>query len=525
MKSINKILAVLLLAVMLLALASCGTSTDTSSENEPNTTDSDTKTDITTDTSTESKPTDSDKPADSNQPTDTDTGAGEITDPDTPVDPDTPTDTPVDSDKPTPDPDPEPEPEPDPEPEPEPEPEPDPEPEPEPEPAKPTPETLNIIKDGKSDYAIVYKNTDICRKYAQELRAHIKSAYSVELRLYTDRSCPSSVEHRIYVGKSHDDIEFVKDEIGDSNDFAVTVLGDDLVLYAPNDYLYGYMLALAKEKILVGGNELVVKPEDSFTLATSPEKDYTYAEYLKSKGSFNLDKLLLIFEEGSYTYIDTTLKYRIYVPSDYDSSKQYPVVTILHGAGERGDDNVSQLKNMVSELFNQKDSKYMDAIVICPQCPSGQQWVDTPWENGNYSVEGVPESDELKAAFGIVEWAKYNLAADMNRFYIMGLSMGGFGTWDMIMRHRDSFAAAVPLCGGADVSYVEYLKDFPIWAVHSSNDTSVPYIKTRQMYDALKATGSTSFIFEEKTSGHNVWGYAGNSTEIADWLFQQGLTH
>ena len=221
---------------------------------------------------------------------------------------------------------------------------------------------------------------------------------------------------------------------------------------------------------------------------------------------------------------DMILPYRFYVPEDYNEDTAYPVFLFLHGAGERGSDNQSQLKNMVAELFNQTNSKYIDAIVVCPQCPSGQQWVDTPWANGNYSVDAIPESNELATAYELVEWTKYNLSTDHNRYYMMGLSMGGFGTWDMIMRHRDSFTAAVALCGGADVSYAEYLKDFPIWAVHSSNDYSVPYAGTQAMCQALENAGSTVYTFETKSSGHNVWGYAGGSTEIADWLFSQGVT-
>ncbi len=523
MKSIKKIFAVLLVLLMLLSLAACGgDSTDndtyTGSENEETQTDTSASTNTgsgNTDTSTEgSKPSDSDSDTDTSaggdKPSDgdTDTGTSKPTEPSKPQDPtepkpDGPTDTNDggDTDQITP----------------------EPEPEPEPEPTKPTPEILNIIKDGKSDYTIVYQNTDICRKYATALRTHITEKYGITLRMYNERLCPDTVEHKIVVGKSHEDIKFVRDEVGDSNDFAVTVLGDDLVLYAPNDYLYGYMYELAKEKIFVGGGELVVEPSDSFTLATSREKDYNYAEYLKSKGNFNLDKLLLIFEEGKYIDGETTLPYRIYVPSDYDPQKSYPVVTILHGAGERGNDNQAQLKNMVPALFNQNNSKYMDAIIICPQCPSGQQWVDTPWTKGNYSVDEIPESNELKAAFGLSEWAKYNLAVDLDRVYIMGLSMGGFGTWDMIMRHKESFTAAIPICGGADPEYAEYLKDFPIWTLHGTRDSSVPYAGTEAMCQALKEAGSTSYHFDTlENQGHIIWDTVGNSNEIADWLFSQG---
>ena len=527
MKLTKRIIAILICALMLLSLVACGgTQTDTSSETGDTSADTSTNSDTgSTETNTDTqKPSDSNKPSDTESDTDTSAGG------DKPSDTDVPSDT--DTDKPNPD-----KPNPD-----EPKPDeptdtndgtdtdqitPEPEPEPEPEPTKPEPQTLNIIKDGKSDYVIVYKNNTISKKYAEQLKAHIAEKYGVTLHIYNERKRPDTLTHEIIVGNvsACKDLKYVRNEIGDANDFAITVLGDDLVLYAPNDYLFGYMTEIAKKEIFTGGSELTIKPEDSITLATSKYKDQNYAEYLKAQGNINYDKLLILFEENTYMGSDgTELPYRIYVPSDYDPSKLYPVVTILHGAGERGSDNQAQLKNMVAALFNQKDSKYIDAIIVCPQCPAGQQWVDTPWANGNYSVDSLNESNELKTAFELVEWTKYNLSTDHNRYYMMGLSMGGFGTWDMIMRHRDSFTAAVALCGGADVSYAEYLKDFPIWAVHSSNDYSVPYAGTQAMCQALENAGSTVYTFETKSSGHNVWGYAGSSTEIADWLFSQGVT-
>ena len=448
MKLTKRIIAILISAIMLLSLVACGgTQADTSSETGDTSADTSTNSDTgSTETNTDTqKPSDSNKPSDTESDTDTSAGG------DKPSDTDVPSDT--DNDKPNPD-----KPNPD-------EPKPDeptdtndgtdtdqitPEPEPEPEPTKPEPQTLNIIKDGKSDYVIVYKNNTISKKYAEQLKAHIAEKYGVTLHIYNERKRPDTLTHEIIVGNvsACKDLKYVRNEIGDANDFAITVLGDDLVLYAPNDYLFGYMTEIAKKEIFTGGSELTIKPEDSITLATSKYKDQNYAEYLKAQGNINYDKLLILFEENTYMGSDgTELPYRIYVPSDYDPSKLYPVVTILHGAGERGSDNQSQLKNMVAELFNQTDSKYIDAIVICPQCPSGQQWVDTPWANGNYSVDSVPESNELQTAYELVEWTKYNLSTDHNRYYMMGLSMGGFGTWDMIMRHRDSFTAAVALCG------------------------------------------------------------------------------
>ena len=251
----------------------------------------------------------------------------------------------------------------------------------------------------------------------------------------------------------------------------------------------------------------------------SEYKDINYAEYYKSlNGSYDYNKLTEIFKAETYTVGDTTIPYRIYVPSDYDQTKKYPVLTILHGAGERGNDNVSQLVNMVSEMFNQENSKYVDAIIICPQCPGGQQWVDTPWANGNYSIDAVKESNELSAVMDILEGVGSTYSTDTDRYYVMGISMGGFGAWDMVMRHTDVFSKAVCLCGGGDVSQASKLVNTPIWVVHSSNDGIVPYEGSEAMSQAIKDAGGELCVFETKNSGHNVWSYAGSSTDIANWL-------
>ena len=185
----------------------------------------------------------------------------------------------------------------------------------------------------------------------------------------------------------------------------------------------------------------------------------------------------------------------------------------------------SQLKNMISEMFNQENSLYYDSIIICPQCPSSNQWVDTPWENGNYSIDTVQESNELANVYEFILNVRNTMAVDSNRFYVMGLSMGGFGTWDLIMRHTDDFAAAVCLCGGADVSQANNLLKMPIWAVHGTNDSSVPYAGTQAMCNEIINLGGKECTFESMQNyGHNVWSYAGGSKEIATWLFSQGVT-
>ena len=102
--------------------------------------------------------------------------------------------------------------------------------------------------------------------------------------------------------------------------------------------------------------------------------------------------------------------------------------------------------------------------------------------------------------------------------------MGGFGTWDLIMRHPDLFAAAVPICGGADIYQAQKLKDKPIYTIHGSSDPTVPCSGTRDMVKYLRQFGSTVVEYEEKVGyGHNVWDYASQNVAIWNWLFKQTM--
>jgi predicted peptidase len=180
--------------------------------------------------------------------------------------------------------------------------------------------------------------------------------------------------------------------------------------------------------------------------------------------------------------------------------------------------------NMLPVMFNQQNTKIENAIVVAPQCPWNNQWVDTPWANGNYSIDNVPESNELKAVVELLDTIKSKYSTDENKYYAMGISMGGFGTWDLIMRHTEMFAGAVIMCGGADVSYAEKLKDMPIYTAHGTSDTTtVPYNNsTKPMVDALIKAGNENVIFKPVIgAGHVMWEPFAQDPEVIGWLFEQ----
>lgn len=218
------------------------------------------------------------------------------------------------------------------------------------------------------------------------------------------------------------------------------------------------------------------------------------------------------------------IPYVLYLPANYDEAKEYPVLLLLHGAGERGNDNELQLFHAVDELYETRQALMDECIFLVPQCPLNELWVDWPWENGNYALDEIPESKALSTVMKILDGVINDYAADTNRVYIMGISMGGFGTWDALVRHEPIFAAGVPLCGGGDPSKADILKEIPIWCVHGTVDSAVPFAGTEEMYNTIVAAGGERITFEPMDGmDHNIWDYATTNGALIDWLFAQNL--
>ncbi len=231
-----------------------------------------------------------------------------------------------------------------------------------------------------------------------------------------------------------------------------------------------------------------------------------------------------LFEKRCYEENGYTLQYRLYIPKAYDCGEKYPLVVFLHGAGERGSDNEAQLKQAVQVMFNDPTSPIYDSIVIAPQCPQISQWVLTPWVEGNYPACDVPESRELECVCAVMDEITGEYNVDRDRVYVTGLSMGGFGTWDLLSRHGARFAAGMPICGGGDPAYAKLLTRIPIRTFHGSEDDAVPVNGTRRMYAAIRRAGGENIDYTEfDGAGHHIWDMVYGDRDNIDWLFSHTL--
>lgn len=163
-----------------------------------------------------------------------------------------------------------------------------------------------------------------------------------------------------------------------------------------------------------------------------------------------------IFRRYTFTGADGfTMPYRLYIPKNYDCGERYPLVVYLHGAGCRGTDNERQLDVLEYAFRNEKSPLY-DAVILAPQMAETAQWVNAPYESGQYRTAEVPESTELATVISIISYIKSFCNIDEDRVYAVGTSMGGFGVWDLLTRHGKLFAAGIPVCGGCDVTHAAF---------------------------------------------------------------------
>ncbi len=236
--------------------------------------------------------------------------------------------------------------------------------------------------------------------------------------------------------------------------------------------------------------------------------------------------------EDSVTGETMDLPYRVYYPSDYDaaSDKTYPILFFLHGHGETGIDNTQNLRvnggenKLINDLIA-KDS----VIIVAPQalCDDGgnREWFDSSahtWNQGSRAA--LPETPTLsmRAAMALLDSYLASGKVDTKRVYAGGISMGGYGTWELITRKSDVFAAAVPLCGAGIPTEASKLVNIAIWAFHGTADTTVPPSGTSDMEAAIKAAGGTKITATYLSGvGHSCWDAAYATSTLVDWLLSQ----
>ena len=206
--------------------------------------------------------------------------------------------------------------------------------------------------------------------------------------------------------------------------------------------------------------------------------------------------------QSSFSYVKTITsdyKYLLFLPAEYFTTKsvKFPVIIFLHGSGERGDSIDLVKKNGIPSFVEQKsDFRF---IMVAPQCPEGEIW----------------DADRVIALLDDVQ-KQYKV--DPNRIYLTGLSMGGFGTWDIACKYPERFAAIAPVCGGGFSLTANKLKNVPVWAFHGAKDDVVlPYF-SESMVNAVNQYGGNAKLTLYPEANHNSWTETYNNPELYTWF-------
>lgn len=230
--------------------------------------------------------------------------------------------------------------------------------------------------------------------------------------------------------------------------------------------------------------------------------------------------LLNRFEARRFSAADgSALPYRLLRPTG--GSGPWPLVVLLHGAGERGEDNQAQLGNGAAEWLGSDAARAeFPCWFVLPQCPLGARWVEVDWSAASHTLPDAP-SRPLALVQGLIDQLVADPGVDVHRLYLIGLSMGGYGTWDLLCRWPRRFAAAVPICGGGDPAQATRLRSVPLWAFHGAKDPVVSVARSRQMIEALRALGSQPRYSELAEVEHDAWNVAFAHPDLRPWLFGQ----
>jgi|SRR5579864_276661 len=217
--------------------------------------------------------------------------------------------------------------------------------------------------------------------------------------------------------------------------------------------------------------------------------------------------------------------YQVYVPAAYTPARSWPLVLFLHGSGERGADNLAQLREGLAPAIR-AHSHWFPLLAVFPQAPADARWRDATEQDVMRIVDAVA-----------AEWQ-----TDRDRTYVVGMSMGGYGAWQLAMDHPDRFAAVVPVCGGvlppprepellgvkvphpsADpyAQIAQAVAGLPVWIFHGAEDPVVPVAESRRMVKELVARGGAPRYTEYPFVGHDSWDPAFNSPDLWEWLLRQ----
>ncbi len=305
------------------------------------------------------------------------------------------------------------------------------------------------------------------------------------------------------------------------------IAGSEVPYY---EYYDGYIVRLDKR-------ESVYKNDLKETITITASNAYHEPEVYTIRVTRTANKKIRkLFKLETYhdSEFDIDMPYELYVPSDYDPKKKYPVMLALHGTGERMEPTEAILQKMAMATCWAEDSEkgHNQCIVIAPQCIIKYD-EDDNWTTVNQFVHKRTESPfysmpQLKTAWKILEEIEKKYSVDKKRLYLTGTSSGAFGAYEMAMDHPGVFAAIMAVSGACNPTKFDKIKDLAIWVFHADDDTVMnPSWSLEPLLPLMDKAGLNykltrypkGHIFWQ--SGHFCWEVCYHDKEARDWVFKQ----
>ena len=262
-------------------------------------------------------------------------------------------------------------------------------------------------------------------------------------------------------------------------------------------------LAAAADAAVITGSE-----------APSAQIQRQFARELQILNDNNMKQETITNEEGVLRYCQGVY--------NEDQPGKPAILVFLHGIGERGSENLANIRLAVPDIVKQIKAAKQKVVLLAPQCPGDQLWA-TRHRGGAEAKLAEKPRQALGMVPILIQKKIREFDADPDRVYITGLSLGGYGTWELMERYGTGlFAAGITCSGGGDPAQTGKMKDLPIWIFHGEADQTLPVMLSRRMYTALKEAGSNVVFYREYPGvPHDCWTRTYQNPEVWKWLFSQ----
>jgi poly(3-hydroxybutyrate) depolymerase len=221
----------------------------------------------------------------------------------------------------------------------------------------------------------------------------------------------------------------------------------------------------------------------------------------------------------------TTYRFQVYLPEEWrrDDGKQWPIILFLHGRGERGSEGMWQTQNGIAEAVRNHPDRW-PFVIVMPQCPQNAHWTDPTM---------------LELAIAALNRESVEFHGDPARTYLTGLSLGGYGSWELARLYPYRWAAIAIAAGGIfwsyeperwqqastlPAKYAHSIGRVPIWLFHGSNDSVVAPRQSEMMYEAFKSISGDIRLWVYQGLKHDCWTRAYDEPELPRWLLAHRKT-